>query len=147
MSMATLEHPKHVDLLLQMVDRFLQMEKEQVLEAEGVRLHPSEIHLLLFLDARPAANATEIADRFSITKGAVSQTLARLESKGVLVRRRREETPTEISIELTGKGKILMDRALEIKAAAEARFDRLFSGLSVAEREAVVRFLEMVNEG
>jgi DNA-binding MarR family transcriptional regulator len=144
--MTELEHPRLVALIMQAVDRLLQVEKEQVLEAEGVRLHPSEIHLLLFLDSKPEAKGTEIAERFSVTKGAVSQTLARLESKGVLKRQRREGAPTELSIELTTKGEALMARALEIKGAAEGRFDALFSALSEPEREAVGRFLRLFNE-
>ena len=63
--MAALQHPDLVGLIMAAVDKILHVEKGQVLEAEGIKLHPSEIHLLLFLHARPDANASEIAERFN----------------------------------------------------------------------------------
>ena len=69
--MAELKHPELVALILAVVDKILHIEKGQVLEAEGVKLHPSELHLLLFLHARPDVNAKEIAERLSITENTV----------------------------------------------------------------------------
>lgn len=144
--MRSLKHPELVSLALAMVDKLFQVEKERVLEADGVRLHPSEIHLLLFLDDHPDANAKEISDRFSVTKGAISQTLGRLERKGVVLRNRREEAPTEIRVDLTRKGERVMAKALAVKRAAEVRFDEDFSALTDAERQGVERFLRRVVE-
>jgi DNA-binding MarR family transcriptional regulator len=99
--MKKLKHPELVELILAVVDKILHVEKGRVLEAEGVKLHPSEIHLLLFLHAHPHANAKEIAHRFSVTKGAVSQTISRLEAKGVLTKERNPEAQTELALSLT----------------------------------------------
>ena len=142
--MSDLQHPELVALAIAMVDKLFQVEKERVLDAEGVRLHPSEIHLLLFLEDHPDANAKEIADRFSVTKGAISQTLARLERKEVLRRHRRDDAPTEIRVGLTRKGERLMAEAVKVKEAAEARFDEDFAALTEAERRGVTRFLRRV---
>jgi DNA-binding MarR family transcriptional regulator len=139
--MTTLEHPGLVSLIMAAVDRILHVEKGQVLEADGVKLHPSEIHLLLFLHARPRANASEIAERFSITKGAVSQTLSRLEKKGVLIKERNPESQTELVLSLTEKGGGVMAEALRLKEAAERKFDIHLSALTDDERMAVARFV------
>jgi DNA-binding MarR family transcriptional regulator len=64
-----------------------------------------------------------------------------LERKGVLLRHRRPEAPTELRIDLTGKGERLLARAQEVKEAAERRFDEDFSALTGVEREGVARFL------
>lgn len=138
--MTTLSHPELVSLIMAAVDRILHVEKGQVLEAEGVRLHPSEIHLLLFLHARPGANASDIAQRFSITKGAVSQTLSRLERKGVLTRGRNPQSQTELALALTEVGRKLMVQVLRLKERAEARFDAHLGALSETDREALGRF-------
>jgi DNA-binding MarR family transcriptional regulator len=145
--MKKLSHPELVELILTAVDKILHVEKGRVLEAEGVKLHPSEIHLLLFLHANPEANAKEIAQRFSVTKGAVSQTLTRLESKGVLAKGRNPEAQTELALSLTAAGRRLMPHVLRVKAAAEQRFDAHLSGLSEGEREAVQRFFRSFLEG
>ena len=138
--MTSLKHPDLVSLVMAAVDRILHVEKGQVLEAEGIKLHPSEIHVLLFLHARPGANASEIAERFGITKGAVSQTLSRLEKKGVLTKDRNPESQTELVISLTGRGVRLLKEALRLKAAAEKKFDAALAQLTEPDREAVGKF-------
>ena len=115
--------------------------------AEGIKLHPSELHLLLFLDARPGANASEIASRFNVTKGAVSQTLSRLERKGVLTKGRNPDSQTELILSLTRKGNRVMAEALRLKEAAEEKFDAHLSDLTEGERVAVGRFFQRLVGG
>jgi DNA-binding MarR family transcriptional regulator len=143
--MGTLKHPDLVALILASVDKLLHVEKGRVLEAEGVKLHPSEIHLLLFLHIRPEANAKEIGERFSVTKGAVSQTLSRLEAKGVLTKDRNPESQTELSLSFTEKGSRLMVQVLRVKEAAEERFDAHVSALSEEDRGAIRSFFQTLN--
>ncbi len=146
--MNSLRHPDLVGLIMAAVDKILHVEKGQILEAEGIRLHPSEIHLLLFLHARPAANASEIAARFNITKGAVSQTLSRLERKGVLTKDRNPDSQTELILSLTRSGDRVMAEALRLKEAAEEKFDAHLSALTENERIAVGRFFRrLTGEG
>lgn len=142
--MSQLNHPGLVDLILAALDKLLHVEKGQVMEAEGVKLHPSEIHLLLFLHANPTTSATGIAHRFGVTKGAVSQNLARLESKGVISKSRGSGPQGELSIALTDLGERLMPHVVRIKEAAASRFDSHLSTLSPEEREAVGRFFQEV---
>lgn len=144
--MSTLNHPELVALILAAVDRLMSLEKTQTLSADGVRLHPSEIHVLLFLHARPDASATEIARRFSVTKGAVSQTLSRLESKGVLTKERSVDRPGGLDIRFTERGRRVLPRVLALKDAVERRFDARLSSLTSADRGAVERFFRLMIE-
>ena len=98
--MSTLKHPALVAQVMATIDKILHMEKGMILEEGGVKLHPSEIHLLLFLHLRPRANASEIARHFSVTKGAVSQTLSRLARKGVLIKGRNPGRQAELDLSL-----------------------------------------------
>lgn len=145
--MKKLKHPELVELILAVVDKILHVEKGRVLEAEGVKLHPSEIHLLLFLHAHADANAKEIAHRFSVTKGAVSQTISRLEAKGVLTKERNPEAQTELALSLTTTGRRLLPHVLRVKEEAEGRFDAHLSTLSEADRDAVRRFFRSLIQG
>jgi len=144
--MAKLNHPDLVASILAFVDKLLHVEKGQVLDAEGVKLHPSELHFLLFLHARPDANATDIARRFSVTKGAVSQTLSRLEAKGVLTKARSNDSGGALSITLTDLGEKLMPKVLGLQEAAAQRFDAHLASLTEADRQAVGRFLRSLTE-
>lgn len=141
-----MKHQELVAQILAAVDKILHVEKGQVLRAEGVALHPSEIHMLLFLHDRPDANAKEIAHRFSVTKGAVSQTLSRLESKGVLTKKRSPESPTELSLSLTELGENMMVHALRLKENAQRRFAAHLSAMTESDREAVGRFFRSLVE-
>jgi DNA-binding MarR family transcriptional regulator len=140
--MRKLNHPGLVAQVMATIDKILHMEKVMLLEEEEVKLHPSEIHLLLFLHARPESNATDIVRRFSVTKGAVSQTLSRLERKGVLIKGRNPKSQTELDLSLTKLGEKLTARAVEMKAAAERHYDQQLSDLDEPGRDAVQRFLE-----
>ena len=142
MEMTTLKHPELVGLVMATIDKILHAEKGKVLEAEGVKLHPSEIHLLLFLEDHPAVNATQIAQRFSVTKGAVSQTLTRLERKGVLIKGRNPGSQTELDLSFTEQGRKLMGRLLGMRRAAERYWDDHMGCVSEADRKAIRRFLE-----
>ena len=126
------------------IDKILHAEKGLVVEAEGVKLHPSEIHLLLFLRDHPSANATQIAQRFSVTKGAVSQTLSRLEKKGVLIKGRNPESQTELGLSFTPRGRKTMGRLVRMRNAAQRGHDEYFQSASETERRAIRRFLESV---
>ena len=80
----TLKHKDIVSQIFTLIDRVLFIEKKTKVKFENVTLYPSEIHLILFLYREQDTNVTRIAERLGVTKGAISQTLSRLESKGVL---------------------------------------------------------------
>ena len=66
------------------INRLIFLEKRSVLRHGGLRLHPSEIHLMQTISEYPDANAGDMARMLGVSNGAVSQTLARLEKKGVI---------------------------------------------------------------
>lgn len=68
-------------------------------------LSSSEIHLIELIGENSNASVTELAKLQGVTKGAVSQNLKRLESKGFI---QKQEDPANVSrsiIGLTNKGK------------------------------------------
>lgn len=67
-------------------------------------LYHSEIHLLAFLKDHPGLHAAQIARLLGLTRGAVSQTLARLVTKGFVVKQRDPENCRRIRLTLTEKG-------------------------------------------
>jgi DNA-binding MarR family transcriptional regulator len=87
------------------INQLLFLEKRKNLTFEGISLYPSEIHLMLETKGDQAVNATKIADKLGITKGAVSQTLARLEKKGIIEKIKDPYNKNELSIILTPMGK------------------------------------------
>jgi len=107
-----------------------------------VQLHPSEIHVLLLIGAGLGNNATRMAERLGITKGAVSQTLTRLERKGLLNKRRDPQAKNELTLLLTASGSRAARKCQKLQTAMLRRFDAYLISVSETERKAIGRFLK-----
>jgi DNA-binding MarR family transcriptional regulator len=146
MDMSELQYPQAVSQILEMVDRILQIEKRKHVAVEGVELYPSEIHLMLHVADEQSTNLTRIAERLGITKGALSQTLGRLERKGMLLKSKDPQAKNELTVSFTPEGQRALKQFRALKSAVEARYDRYLAELDEGEREAIGRFLARMNE-
>ncbi|MBD3317167.1 MAG: MarR family transcriptional regulator [Chitinivibrionales bacterium] len=72
----------------------------------GEKLYPSEIHMLDVMGENPDYGVTELAGIIGVTKGAVSQTVSRLESKKLLAKYRDPRDDRTVLFKLTEKGRI-----------------------------------------
>jgi DNA-binding MarR family transcriptional regulator len=71
----------------------------------GVPLFRSEIHTIETIGKNPGINVTRLAERMGVTKGAVSQMLARLAKKKLIDKRRTPGSDKEVMIDLTELGR------------------------------------------
>ncbi len=71
---------------------------------DGVKLYPSELHVVEAIGNGYANNITSLSVKFGITKGAVSQVVNKLFEKGFVSKERNVDYGKEIIISLTGKG-------------------------------------------
>lgn len=105
-------------------------------------LTPSEIHTVEAIGPEGAVLMSELAGRLGITKGAVTQLIARLEAKELVKRSPHPNDARGIMLSLTHKGK-------EANAAHEEvhlRFyNQLRSQLSEQEIEVFERCIEKLN--
>ena len=84
--------------ILRTINHLIDIEKRRVLAHRNLKLHPSEIHLLLFTQAVQDKNLSEMAQKLGISKGAVSQTISRLEAKGILTKKLDPSQKNEVQI-------------------------------------------------
>ncbi len=68
------------------INKILFLKKKNFLKYDNIEFFPTEIHTVLVIKNKQATNATKIASELGVTKGAVSQTISRLEKKGVLIK-------------------------------------------------------------
>jgi DNA-binding MarR family transcriptional regulator len=144
--MGKLTHPQAVAQIMEMVDRTLQIEKRKHIAVEGVELYPSEIHLMLHVADKRSTNLTRIAERLGITKGALSQTLGRLERKGMLVKSKDPQAKNELTVSFTRGGRRALRQFRALRSSVEARYDGLLDEFDEVERKTVSRFLTRMNE-
>jgi DNA-binding MarR family transcriptional regulator len=134
-------HPRLLGQIRTVIQKALDLEKGSRLEVGGVRLHPSEIHVLLLVEAGQGTNATRMAEVLGITKGAISQTLTRLERKGLIEKERDPRAKNELTLSFTPLGRRAARRAGKVQDAIQARFDTYLESVSDAERRSIGRFL------
>ncbi len=129
---------KQVD---QVINKIIFKEKKKIFTIEDVSLYPSEVHLLLVIKNELDTNATEIAKQLNLTKGAVSQTLLRLEKKGIIVKTKDPYKKNELNISLTQFG----EKAYKICQSGHEAFMKAIEAylieLNTREREVVFNFL------
>jgi DNA-binding MarR family transcriptional regulator len=137
-----MKHPELLGRIRSVIQQALYFEKGNRIEAGGVQLHPSEVHVLLLIGAGQGTNATRMAERLGVTKGAVSQTLTRLERKGLLTKRRDPQAKNELTLLLTPPGRRAARKCQELQTAVQRRFDAYLTSVSETERRAIDRFLK-----
>ena len=79
-------------------------------------LYHSERHMIDQIGDHPGMNMSEFARVMGVTKGAVSQVVKKLETKGVVRRYKSADNDKEVFIELTGPGRDIYAKHKEVNA-------------------------------
>lgn len=132
--------------IIRVINHLIFLEKRIVFQYRGLRLHPSEIHLMSVIHNRPDLNAGGMASSLGVSNGAVSQTLGRLEKKGVISRLKDPSQKNSVTAVFTDVGKGAMEAFEAERAARVESFSRYLAGLSDAERETIKGFLGHLGE-
>lgn len=130
-----------VKQVLGFVNKVLFIEKKKAFEYRDVKLYPSEIHLILLAHQEQATNATIMAEKLGVTKGAVSQTLSRLEKKGILRKIKDPYNKNELTVEFTTLGQQAIVEYLKMMAGVHQKYEQHLVALTDDEREVISRFL------
>lgn len=126
------------------LNKVIFLEKRNIFQLKGVKLYPSEIHLILFINKELDCNATRIAEKLGLTKGAVSQTLTRLEKKGIIEKTKDPFNKNELTISFTSFGKEVMGAYLKKRKSANEQYDKYLSSLKAEERSVIKRFIQHI---
>lgn len=121
------------------------LDKKRVITHEGQKLHPSEIQLLMFLYHVQDTNITAIAEKMGLTKGAISQTLSRLQKKGIINKEMYPEKKNELHVQFTEKGDLLMTLLNKSKKSLERKYLRYIKSLSEPDKQVISEFLDKMN--
>lgn len=103
-------------------DKYLQIAKIPHTFGTGVTLYPTEIHMICTIHDHAGATVTELAKVTGVTKGAISQTVAKLEAKGMIRRETPEDNHLKSLLWLTDLGR----RANKAHTAFHLEHDKEF---------------------
>ncbi len=127
--------------LFRLINKIIFLEKRNIFEYEGVKLFPSEVHILLYIEGGKSTNATNMSNKLGISKSAVSQTISRLEKKGVIVKDKDPYNKNELVITFTSFGQKAFGRYKKKQNQNRMHFDQYLNGLSDDDRGVIYRFL------
>jgi DNA-binding MarR family transcriptional regulator len=128
------------------LNRSMVLEKRSMVYHEGLRLYPSEIHLLQVIREGGDPSAGEMAKRLGISNGAVSQTLKRLEKKGVIHKTKDPALKNKLTATLTGDGEGALRIFEAEREQAMKAFSNYLSGLSAREGRTIEGFLTRLEQ-
>ena len=131
-----------VEKILQSISKLTFLDRKRILTYEKTKLYPSEIHLLLHVSHVQDTNLTNIADKIGLTKGAISQTLSRLEKKGIIRKEKDVKKKNELHITFTNKGEELMVHVIEFIKVIGLDFLTYIRTLSEKDKDIISDFLD-----
>jgi DNA-binding MarR family transcriptional regulator len=130
--------------ILRITDRLIFNVKSTVLVYDdNLKLFPSEIHLILKISNGKSESYNTIVQRLGVTKGAVSQTIARLVKKGIVEKKKRPDC-NDLSIILTEQGKKVQKQCRKIQEVMYSQFSSYLDALPERDRKVIGEFLSHI---
>ncbi|CCO23656.1 MarR family transcriptional regulator [Maridesulfovibrio hydrothermalis] len=111
----------------------------------GVDLYPAEIHMLTVVDNLGGAGVTELAKELGITKGAVSQLVAKLVKKGLFFKESDPEHGARVIIMPTELGIIACKNHKAFHQDHDKDFLEYMANLDEASYEVVSKMSREMN--
>ena len=129
--------------LFRLISKIIFLEKKNIFEYANIKLFPSEIHLLMLLstDDKQSTSATNIANKFGISKSAISQTISRLIKKGVITKEKDTYNKNELIISLTSFGEKAFAQYKEKQTLNRMNFNYYLNSISEYDRGVLNDFL------
>ena len=112
----------------------------------GESLFASEIHMVEAVWAHEGCNLTELAQVQDISPPAAFKVAAKLERKGYLVKRSKEENAKEVIFWLTAKGRQAAARHADFEKRTFGPLRALEASLSPGDRVTIAAFLDALKE-
>ncbi|MCD4678735.1 MAG: MarR family transcriptional regulator [Desulfobacula sp.] len=123
-----------------------QMEKAPKKFGTDELLSHSGIHLIEIIGDNEGLSVTDISKHLEITKGAVSQSLKRLETKGFTTKETDPENLSRSNVMLTSKGYTAYWAHKHWHETMDGGFAQYMDELGEKEYEIIVHFLEKVED-
>jgi len=123
----------HLGFWMRFVSNHVSARFQQQLEAEGVTV--TEWVALRTLWSQKETSHAELIQALSMTKGAASKVVSRLEEKGFAERQLARGSAREQTVTLTASGRVLVP---VLAALADANDEHFFGHLSAPERQGLM---------
>lgn len=103
-----------VNLFIRVVNKYNALDKIPAGHGAKNGLYHSERHMLDMIAKQPELNITEHAESMGVTKGAISQVVTKLETKGFIKRFKKGGNDKAVYLELTKQGRAMVESRKQI---------------------------------
>jgi len=133
-----------IEKFMKMVDKISNTVKISQPYNTDTEIFRSEIHIIKLIGDSDELHVSEIARKFGVTKGAVSQLLKKLEKKDLILKIPDETNNTRLLVSLTEKGKTAYQAHEDYHDKHHHDMFSFLEGLNSNELNAVMVFMDKV---
>jgi DNA-binding MarR family transcriptional regulator len=135
-----------IEKFMTMTEKISSSGKKSRKFSTDVDIYRSEIHIIDLIGNYSNLHVSEIARKFGVTKGAISQTLKKLERKGLVKKHLDETNNTRLLVCLTDKGeKAYINHKLDHNNMDKDMFSYL-EGLDENQLDIIIAFIEKTSQ-
>lgn len=103
---------------------------------------PSEIHCIEYIAKNEDSNVTKLAEKFYMTKSAISKITKKLIEKGYIESYQKLDNKKEIYFKLTEQGKIINDTHDDLHKEFQERDKAMFEQITDKQFDNIIKFIE-----
>ncbi|WP_286181859.1 MarR family transcriptional regulator [Desulfovibrio sp. Huiquan2017] len=120
--------------ILRVAWKLVESEKKKGCYGTDKRLYEAEIHMIKHIKENPDLHVSALAERLGVTRGAVSQTIMKLERKGMVVKEKDLRNQSRILVRLTPKGEVAHAEHERLHREFDVQVEGLLAGASPEQR-------------
>lgn len=133
-------------MLMKGLERYVRIAKVPMDFGTGQLLNPSEVHMLSTICMHDDVSVTDLAKMNGVTKGAVSQTIAKLEKKGLVYRETSPENQSRQYIRQTEAGQETHEGHMNFHEEHDREFINYMTSLSERDYQTVSEFCKQFHD-
>ena len=95
------------DVMIRIINRYNEAEKKPRHYGTDDLLFPSEVHMVSLIGNNEGCGVSELARIAGVTKGAISQIVKKLETRGLIVKSEERGNSSKVLVNLTNKGRVV----------------------------------------
>ncbi len=137
---------KLAEAFLRIVHQMMENQKKPRHYGIDELLYPSEIHTIMMIGMHRDVHVSELARFLGVTRGAVSQMVAKLEGKGLIEKKADPKNGKIVLLSLTTKGKVAYYAHEQYHEEADAPLIDYMANLTEDQYVFAVEFLEKIEE-
>jgi len=132
--------------LLRLVTKISEMECKVRNYGTDVPLYEAEIHMIKAIKESEGIHVTGLAEQLGVTKGAVSQIIAKIDKKGMIVKDKDASNQSRLVLRLSEKGETAYQYHGKLHGAFEELVAVVLSESTEEEKAFLLRFISALEK-